>query len=164
MRALALAALAATLAGSPAAAQIAGGVVIGSGPVRGAVVFGAPVRVVRPYYPPAPYYAAPNVVLVEDWYGPRGYGYGWYRNHGYAPRWMWWDGYRFYNRNYGGFRRVQVYERGGRFYRDPDGYWGGGREWDRDDYRDRDDRRWRDEGRFDDRRWNGRGYGRGDRD
>ncbi len=134
------------LAARPAPAQmVQAGVVVRSGPVSGHVIVGEPAPVVA-YREPVrrvvvvdPY--APRVIVVESMDGPpRGRAYEWWRNQ-YRPVVVYYDGYRYYDRWFGrpGLRRLEVYERGGRFYR-----WDGDRRGDRDDhYRDRDDRRGR---------------------
>jgi hypothetical protein len=115
------------LAARPAPAQmVQAGVVIHSGPVSGHVIVGEPAPVDR---------YAPRVIVVESVRGPRGRAYGWWRNQ-YRPVVVYYDGGRYYDRWFGrpGLRRVEVHERGGRFYR-----WDGDRGRD-DHYRDRDRR------------------------
>ena len=135
------------LAARPAPAQmVEAGVVIHSGPVRGHVIVGEPAPVVA-YREPVRRVVvvdryAPRVIVVESVRGPRGRAYGWWRNQ-YRPVVVYYDGARYYDRWFGrpGLRRIEVYERGGRFYR-----WDGDRRRfrDRDDhYRDRDDHRGR---------------------
>lgn len=146
-----LAALAALALTSQAHAQVRGTVVIGDGPVRGAVVVGAPVRAARPYYPP------PRVILVDRWRGPRGNAYGWWRRQGFREVTIYRSGPYYYDRWYDGSDRVVVYERNGRYYRWDDERRDGDRGRDhRDRDRDRHDRdRDRDhDGRFQDRNWN----------
>jgi hypothetical protein len=101
------------LAARPVPAQmVQAGVVIRSGPVSGHVIVGEPAPVVV-YREPAR-----RVVVVDR----------------YAPRVIVVESLRG-----PGLRRVEVYERGGRFYR-----WDDNRSRDRDDhYRDRDDHRGR---------------------
>lgn len=133
------------LAARPAPAQmVQAGVVIRSGPVSGHVIVGEPAPVVV-YREPVRRVVvvdryAPRVIVVESLRGPRGRAYGWWRNY-YRPVVVYYDGARYYDRWFRGpgLRRVEVYERGGRFYR-----WDDNRSRDRDDhYRDRDDHRGR---------------------
>lgn len=97
------------LAARPAQAQfVQTGVVIHSGPVTGHVIVGEP----------APY--PPRVIVVERSYGPRGRPVYWSRGYGYRPVVVYYDGHRYYDRWFDGcrgLRRIQVYERGGRYYR-----------------------------------------------
>lgn len=124
------------LAARPAPAQmVEAGVVIHSGPVSGHVIVGEPAPVVV-YREPVRRVVvvdryAPRVIVVQSVLGARGRAYGWWRNQ-YRPVVVYYDGARYYDRWFGGpaLRRVEVYERGGRFYR-----WDG----DRDRYRDRND-------------------------
>ena len=114
------------LAASPAPAQtVEAGVVIRSGPVTGHVILGEP--------PPVVVYREP-----AGW--PRG-PYSSWRNQ-YRPVVVYYDGDRYYDRWFGGrpgLRRLEVYQRGGRYYRWSDDRY---RHRDRNDrYRDRDDRR-----------------------
>jgi hypothetical protein len=136
------------LAARPAPAQmVQAGVVIRSGPVSGHLIVGEPAPVVV-YREPVRRVVvvdryAPRVIVVESVRGPRGRAYGWRRYH-YRPVVVYYVGYRYYDRWFGGrpgLRRVEVYERDGRFYR-----WDGDREHYRyrgrdDRYRDRDDHR-----------------------
>ncbi len=125
------------LATGPASAQVVqAGVVIRSGPVTGHVVVGEPVPVVAYRRPPVRRVVvveryAPSIIVVERLYAPRGRAYGWWRHQGYRPVVVYYDGRRYYNRWVDGraLRRIEVYERGGRYYR-----WDGD---DRDRYRDR---------------------------
>jgi hypothetical protein len=138
--AVAATAIGLALAARPARAQVVeAGVVIRSGPVYGHVVVGepAPVVVYREPPPPVvvvhPYYPA-RVIVVEPVRGPRGRAYGWWWSR-YRPVVVYYDGARYYDRWFSGrpgLRRVEVYQRDGRYYRWDDG---------RDRYRDRDDRR-----------------------
>lgn len=133
------------LAARPASAQmVQAGVVIRSGPVSGHVIVGDPAPVVAYRQPVRRVVVvdryAPRVILVEAVRVPRGRAYGWWRNQ-YRPIVVYYDGYRYYDRWFGspGLRRVQAYERGGRYYR-----WDGDvrRHRDRGDhYRGRGDRR-----------------------
>jgi len=134
-------ALGLSLAARPAPAQmVEAGVVIHSGPVVGHVVVGEPPPVVV-YREPVSRVVmvdryAPQVIVVETARWPRGRAYGWWR-HQYRPIVVYYDGARYYDRWFGGrpgLRRVEVYQRAGRYYR-----------WDEDRYRhrDRDDPRWR---------------------
>jgi hypothetical protein len=133
------------LAASPAPAQtVEAGVVIRSGPVTGHVLLGEP--------PPVVVYREPaRRVVVEDRWGPRvievepaGWPRGpyWSWRNQYRPVVVYYDGDRYYDRWFGGrprLRRLEVYQRGGRYYRWSDDRY---RHRDRDDrYRDRDDRR-----------------------
>jgi hypothetical protein len=135
------------LTASPAQAQmVEAGVVIRSGPVYGHVVVGEPAPVVVYSEPPRrvvvvhPY--APRVIFVEPVRWPRGRAYGWWRNQ-YRPIVVYYDGDHYYDGWFSGrpgLRRVEVYQRDGRYYR-----WDGDRDRYRDGYRDRDrdDRRGR---------------------
>ena len=106
-----------TLAARPAQAQmVEAGVVIRSGPVYGHVVVGEPY--------------APRVIVVEP------VRYGWWWNQ-HRPIVVYYDGVHYYDRWFRGrpgLRRVEVYQRGDRYYR-----WDGGR----DRYRERHDHRGR---------------------
>jgi hypothetical protein len=127
---LALVAVAAlTLPTSAQAQTVVADISIHQGPVTGRVIVGD-------RYHPRPVYR--EYVVVRQYRGG-----GWYRNHGYHPRRMYWDGYRYYDRPYrSGLRVVYVYEHGGRYYHDY-------RDDRRNDYRRRVDRRddWRDDHR-----------------
>jgi hypothetical protein len=127
------------LAARPAPAQmVEAGVVIRSGPVVGHVVVDEPQPVVV-YREPAGRVVvvdryAPRVIAVETVRWPRGRAYGWWR-HQYRPIVVYYDGARYYDRWFTGrpgLRRIEVYQRDGRYYR-----------WTEDRYRDRDDRHWR---------------------
>ena len=131
-------ALGLSLAARPAPAQmVEAGVVIHSGPVVGHVVVGEPPPVVV-YGEPVRRVVvvdryAPRVIAVETARWPRGRAYGW-RYH-YRPIVVYYDGARYYDGWFPGrpgLRRIEVYQRGGRYYR-----------WDEDGYRRRDDHRWR---------------------
>jgi hypothetical protein len=108
------------LAAGPALAQvIQAGVVIRSGPVTGHVVVAEPVAypearrvVVVDRYPS-------RAVFVERIYVPRGRAYGWWRDRGYRPVVVYYDGRRYYRRWFSEprLRRIEVYEHRGRFYR-----------------------------------------------
>lgn len=122
---------------TPAEAQVRGAVVVGGGPVSGAVVFGD-----RAWRRPPP----ARVIVLEDWRGPRGRARGWWRHRGFRPVAVYRDRFGYYDRWYDGrpdLVKVIVYERDGHFY-DP--------RWFDDRW---DDRRW-DDRRWDDRRWDGR--------
>ncbi len=121
---LALLAFTLALPATQVQAQSVGGqVVIHSGPVSAAVVFGP-----RPAYRPRPYYA-PRVAVVSAPY--RGDGY--WSHYGYQRATLWYDADRdcYFDRGdprYG-YRPVVVYQRGGRFFREagfqrghPDGW------------------------------------------
>jgi hypothetical protein len=114
------------LAASPAPAQtVEAGVVIRSGPLTGRVILGEP---------------PPVVVYREPARWPRGPYWSW-RNQ-YRPVVVYYDGDRYYDRWFGGrpgLRRLEVYQRGSRYYRWSDDRY---HHRDRNDrYRDRDDRR-----------------------
>lgn len=137
-------------------AQVTARIHIGLPPLRGVVVLGHPV-------PPPVYVGSPGVIVVRP-YRARP---GWWRNHRRVAVFYDWRHDRFYDAYRPGFRRMWVYERGGRFYQDQDD-WRRRRD-DRDGRRDfdrRDDRR-RDGDRFrgdrDDRRRDDRGNRRGNR-
>jgi hypothetical protein len=128
---------------SPAAAQmVEAGVVVRSGPVVGHVIVADPppayhrperrVVVVERY--------APRVIVVERVHKHR--GRGWWRQHGYRPVVVYYNGRtgRFYDRwhrDRRGVREVVVYERRGRYYVHED--WRS----DRSEDRERDDREYR---------------------
>lgn len=113
-------ALALTLPAASLHAQVVGGtVVVHSGPVSAGIVFGP-----HPYYPP------PRRVVVVHPYQPqyivvrrlphRGRGY--WMHQGYRPATVWYDDRRdcYYPApiaRYPGLRQVDVYERGGNYYR-----------------------------------------------
>jgi len=106
----------------PAGAQVEAGVVIRSGPISGHVIVGEPAPVV--VYPvPRPVVVvdryAPRVVVVEPIYVRRGWSYGWWGRYGYRPVFVYYDGARYYDRWFDGrgVRRVEVYQRDGRYYR-----------------------------------------------
>jgi hypothetical protein len=109
------------LAARPAQAQIVeAGVVIRSGPVYGHVVVGPPYT--------------PRVIVVEPVH------YGWWRNQ-HRPIVVYYDGVHYYDRWFSGrpgLRRVEAYQRGGRYYR-----WDG-RDRDRERYDDRGGHDWDD--------------------
>ena len=123
------------LAAGPTSAQVVqAGVVIRSGPVTGHVVVGEPAPVVvypRPRRVVVVERYAPPVIVVERFHAPRRHAYGWWRQNGYRPVVVYYDGGRYYDRWFDGrpLRRIEVYQRGGRYYR-----WDGD---DRDRYRDR---------------------------
>jgi hypothetical protein len=131
-------ALGLSLAARPAPAQmVEAGVVIHSGPVVGHVVVGEPPPVVV-YREPVRRVVvvdryAPRVIAVETPRWPRARAYGWrYR---FRPIVVYYDGARYYDRWFAGrpgLRRIEVYQRDGRYYR-----------WDDDRYRHRDNHRWR---------------------
>ena len=112
-----------------AAAQVSGAIVIGGLPVGGVITFGVPRRVSGPArrviiverHGPA------RIVVVERW---RPSKHDFRRYERYNRRAVWYDqrGGRYYDRARPDLRRVEVYERGGRYYRP-------------DDDRDRHDRR-----------------------
>lgn len=126
------------LAASPAAAQVSGTVVIGSGPVRGAVVVGRPLPPPRPVvvYQPvrgrrvmvARY--VPQVVYVESRHGRHGKPASWYRRHGYVPVTLYFADGRYYSQAYAArtyrygpaFTPVIVWARGNRYYLPADGW------------------------------------------
>jgi hypothetical protein len=115
LTAVALAAL--TLPGTAQAQRVTADIAIQQGPISGHVIVGD-------HYRPRPVYR--EYVVVRQYRGG-----GWYRNHGYHPMRVYWDGYRYYDRPYRvGLRAVWVYEHGGRYYHD-----------ERNDYRRRVDRR-----------------------
>jgi hypothetical protein len=122
------------LAAGPASAQVVqAGVVFRSGPVAGHVIVGEPGPVAvypRPRRIVVVERYAPRVVVVERIHVPPGHAYGW-RRYGYRPVVVYYDRGRYYDRAFDGrpLRRVEVYQRGGRYYR-----WDGD---DRDHYRDR---------------------------
>ncbi len=98
---LALAALA--IPGAAQAQRVVADISINQGPIAGRVIIGD-------RYHPRPEYR--EYVVVREHRGG-----GWYRNHGYHPVRMYWDGYRYYDRPYrNGLNVVWVYERGGRYY------------------------------------------------
>jgi hypothetical protein len=120
-------------------AQVSGAIIIGGGPVRGAVVVGTPVVVER----------HPRVIVVERYHRHK------HRHHRFERRAIYWD--RHYDRYYDGYRpgliRLDVFFGGGRYYRDYDDDWrhrrvrgreyrNDHRDWDRDRDRDRRDRDW----------------------
>ena len=128
---------------APAAnAQVSGTIIIGGGPIGGVITVGEPVIVARPrarvVYVERPVYVEPRVVYVERW---RGHGHFKHR-HGYAKRYVYYDPRDrvYYDGHRKGCRKVEVWERDGRYYRDRDN----------DRYQDRDDERYDD--RYDDRR------------
>jgi hypothetical protein len=133
------------LAAAPASAQVVqAGVVIRSGPVYGHVIVGepaAPVVYPRPRRVVVVERYAPPVVVVERIHAPRGYAYGWWRRYGYRPVVVYYGGGRYYDRWFDGrpLRRVEVYERNGRYYR-----WDDDREHYRDRTRDDERRGWDD--------------------
>lgn len=109
------------LAAGPVRAQaVEAGVVIRSGPVAGHVVVAR-----RPAYPvPSRRVVvveryAPRVVLVEPDHIRRGRADGWWRRRGYRAIVVYYDGRHYYDRWFSGrtLYRVEVFERGGRFYR-----------------------------------------------
>jgi hypothetical protein len=132
-------ALGLSLAARPAPAQmVEAGVAIHSGPVVGHVVVGEPPPVVVYRQPVRRVVVvdryAPRVIALETARWPRGRAYGWWR-HQYRPIVVYYDGARYYDRWFAGragLRRIEVYERDGRYYR-----------WDEDRYRHRDSHRWR---------------------
>jgi hypothetical protein len=114
-------ALGLALMSHPAQAQVVqAGVVIRSGPVYGHVVVGDPVVYPEPprrVYVERPY--PPRVIVVEAVRRPRGHAYGWWQTH-YRPIVVYYDGARYYDRWFGGrpgLRRIDGYQRGGRYYR-----------------------------------------------
>jgi len=145
---LAIAALALALPlGTPLRAQTVGGhVVVRSGPVIAAVVFGP-----RPVYYPAPPVYGPRVVVVGSPY--YGEDYWWHR--GYQRVTVYYDPERDCYYDHAdprfGYRPVVVYRRGGRFFREAefnrfrgDDRFGRDHRGDRDgrgDYRNRNDSR-----------------------
>jgi hypothetical protein len=127
---------------APAAnAQVSGTIILGGGPIGGVITIGEPVIVARPrarvVVVERPVYVGPRVVYVERWRGK-----GHFKHHGYARRVVYYDPRDrvYYERHHKGGRRVEVWERDGRYYRDHD----------RDDDR-YDRRRDRDDDRSDDR-------------
>jgi hypothetical protein len=114
-------ALSLLLAAGPAHAQVVqAGVVIRSGPVTGHVVVGRPAVYRRPprHVVVVSRYA-PRAVVIERLYLPRGRAYGWWKGRGYRPVVVYYDGRRYYGQWFSGpvLRRIEVYERGGHFYR-----------------------------------------------
>lgn len=156
--ALALA-LALPLATSVQAQTIGGHVVVRSGPVSAAVVFGP-----RPvYYPERQVYGPQVVVIGSPYYG---HDYWWHR--GYRQVTVYYDADRdcYYDNADPrfGFRPVVVYQRGGRFFREAefrrDDRRYDGRDDRRDDRRDyRGNREYRDRDRDGHGHGNGHGYG-----
>jgi hypothetical protein len=138
-------ALALPLATSVQAQTVGGHVVVRSGPVTAAVVFGP-----RPvYYPERPVYGPRVVVVGSPYYGE---DYWWHR--GYRQVTVYYDPNRDCYYDHAdprfGFRPVVVYQRGGRYFREA--------EFRRDDRRDnRGNREYRD--RDDHDHGNGHGYG-----
>jgi len=108
---------------TPAAAlhaqYVSGGIVVQSGPVSAHVVIA-----------PRPYYPAPRVLVVHPYpqrvivvEGTHHRGRGYWRHHGYRPVTVWYDQYRdcyypYADARFPGLRQVDVYERGGSYYRD----------------------------------------------
>ena len=150
-------ALALPLASSLQAQTVGGHVVVRSGPVTAAVVFGP-----RPvYYPERPVYG-PRVVVVGSPY----YGQEYWGHRGYRQVTVYYDPDRDCYYDYAdprfGYRPVVVYQRGGRYFREAEF-----RRYDRRDDRDyrdyhdsRDYRRDRDyRDRDDHGHGNGHGYG-----
>jgi hypothetical protein len=109
------------LAAGPAYAQvIEAGVVIRSGPVAGhVVVVRAPVYRQPPRHVVVVERYAPRAVVVEPAYIRRGHAAGWWRHRGYRPIVVYYDGRQYYDRWFSGrtLYRVELFERGGRFYR-----------------------------------------------
>lgn len=111
------------LAAGPAHAQVVqAGVVIRSGPVTGHVVVARPRAAVIYREPPrhvVVHRYAPRAVVVERVYLPRRRTYGWWRGYGYRPVVVYYEGGRYYNRRFDGrrVRRIEVFERGGHYYR-----------------------------------------------
>lgn len=124
-------ALVALFVAAPATAagqRVTADVVLRSGPVRGHVVIGdrphgyrydVDRRFVRHHYPV-------RAIRVSRLHAPRGHARGWWKRHGYRPVTLYVYAGRFYDRaafdrltRRGlAFRRVVVWERGGRFYHD----------------------------------------------
>lgn len=148
MRSLGLAVAAVAVLMLPETAQaqrVVADISINQGPISGRVIVGD-------HYRPRPVYR--EYVVVRHYRGG-----GWYRHHGYRPMRMYWDGYRYYDREYRrGLKVVYVYERGGRYYHDY-------RDDRRNDYRRRVDRYDDRHDRWDDHRGRGKDRdGRYDRD
>jgi hypothetical protein len=120
---------------APAAnAQVSGTIILGGGPIGGVITIGEPVIVARPrarvVVVERPVYG-PRVIYVERWHG-RGH----FKHDRYARRVVYYDPRDrvYYDRHHRGYRKVEVWERDGRYYRDYD------RDHDRYERR-RDDRR-----------------------
>lgn len=103
-------------------AQVSGAIVIGGWPVGGVITIAVPHRVIVPArrvvilerYVPA------RVIVVERWYPSRHERR--FDSHRYHRRIVWYDGPggRYYDRARPGLRRIEVYEREGRYYRRDD--------------------------------------------
>ena len=121
----------------PASAQVSGTIIIGGGPIGGVITVGEPVIVARPrarvVVVERPVYVDPRVIYVERWRGKGHFKHG----HGYNRRVVYYDRRDrvYYDRHRRGCDKVEVYERGGRYYRDRD-------------YDDRDDDRYEDRRRY----------------
>lgn len=103
-------------------AQVSGAIVIGGWPVGGIITIGAPHRF------PVPArrvvfverFRPDRVIVVERWYPSRHERR--FDPHRYHRRVIWYDGHggRYYDRARPGLRRIDVYERDGRYYRRDD--------------------------------------------
>ena len=123
----ALAALIAVTGITTATAQVRATVSVGTVPVSGTVIIGAPRPVVYPvavYPAPRPVYVrrvgAPRVILVER--APHR-GRGWWKRHGYQRAIVYTDGRYYYSgwAQRSGVTQVTVYARDGRYEMDTRG-------------------------------------------
>ena len=153
MRATSSFALAALVAlPASAAAQVSAHVVIPEIRIGNVITIGGPHRHVevvhvRPRGRRVVYVeSAPRVIVVERWNSR------WHNDRRYVPRVIYYDRRhdRYYDRHRSGLVKVNVFFRGGRYYRD----WDARRDGRWDDRRDRRDDRW------DDRREGRRDHGR----
>ena len=143
---LALATLAAlTLPGAAQAQRVVADIRVEEGPVAGHIIVGDQRsypnrRIIEadPRYNHPPAYHTVTVFRVRR-------GDGWYRHHGFREVRVWYDADRdrFFDRYDGdhrGLRAVEVFERGGRYYRDYDWRNGDRHGRDHDDRYDHNDR------------------------
>ncbi len=146
------------------AQQVSADIRIGTGPVSGRVILGDDPYILRRRHDRDVYIVQPRVIVVER-IRPRGNGWhrGWYKQFRRDARLVviYYDrrSDRFYDRGRPGYRQIEVWERGGRFYRFDDDR--DDRDYRRDGYDDRWEDRWDDrrDDRWDDRRddrWDGR--------
>lgn len=127
---ISMSALVALFVAAPATAsgqRVTADVVLRSGPVRGHVVIGDRPHVYRYDLDRRVGHRYPvRAIRVARLHVPRGQARGWWKRHGYRPVTLYVYAGRFYdraafnrlNRRGLAFRRVVVWERGGRFYHD----------------------------------------------
>jgi hypothetical protein len=125
-----MSALVALFVAAPATAsgqRVTADVVLRSGPVRGHVVIGDRPHVYRYDLDRRVGHRYPvRAIRVARLHVPRGQARGWWKRHGYRPVTLYVYAGRFYdraafnrlNRRGLAFRRVVVWQRGGRFYHD----------------------------------------------